>query len=509
MGLKQFFGLSRRPPSSDWHEQVPRSTVVDGSPEPCSAKGLSTADAPCDSAALLNALPPPPARVLLVGTNLAALVVVLRTNGYTVAEIGTLTATEFLAYSVSQPGGYQAVVLGELSSRLDSLTAMTGCYDVLTAGGRLLILAAAARYLAKVAPQGLDPAEYFTKMVGRYGFSPLTQPVLAGTSGIFGFVKRGGLRWRLGVVREQDMPSVLGLFCKVFGHDMTPALWHWKYGEGRGCGTMARRGDVLVAHYGGIARRILFFGEPELTFQISDVMVDTEERAVLTKSGPFFLTAAAFPEVYRASPLSGFGFPSQRPMRVAERTGLYTEVGRMVEIRWAPSPDRPRFGSCVRQLPARFGPSERDLIDGLWGGMRNDLKDAIVGVRDAQYIQHRYLDHPHHHYDILMVTNRWTREPYGVIVLRRHVGKCEMLDMIAPLKNVPSLVNQARRMSSRWGMTELYCWITHQHTPLFTRTGGNVHPLDICIPASSWVAGPPIEFIKDKWWLMAGDTDFR
>ena len=460
----------------------------------------------CNCDTLLSALPAPPARVLLVGIGLDTLAAELRANGYTVNTIRAPTANEFLAHSVSWPEGYKAVVLVELSSHLDSLTAMTGSYDMLTVDGELLIFEAAVRQLTQTAPRSLDPGKYLANMVGRYGFNAHAQPAPVG---MVRFVKRGGLRWTLNVTREQDTPSALALFRKVFGYDMTPALWHWKYGEGRGCGTMARRGDVLVAHYGGIARRIMFFGTPEVTFQISDVMVDSEDRAVLTKTGAFFLTAAAFPEVCRASPLAGFGFPNLRHMRVAERTGLYSEVGRMVEIRWTPSADQPQLGSRVRLLPTCLGPGERNLIDGLWKAMSYDLKDAIVGVRDAQYIQHRYLDHPHHRYDILVVTNRWTRAACGVIVLRRHEDKCEIVDMIGPLKNVAKLVDQARRMTSRWGMAEVYGWVTHQHALLFSRTGAKVYPLDIYIPASIRVTGPPIESIKDKWWLMSGDTDFR
>ena len=141
--------------------------------------------------------------------------------------------------------------------------------------------------------------------------------------------------------------------------------------------------------------------------------------------------------------------------------------------------------------------------------MADDLRDAVVGVRDVEYLQHRYLDHPHNHYELLLVTSRFTGAARGVMVLRVHDGVCELLDLIAPLRNIPCLVDQARRLITRWGVGELYCWVSRHQAWRFTATDGRVHPLDIRIPTSVWINGPPVEMVRDRWWLMSGDTDFR
>ena len=140
------------------------------------------------------------------------------------------------------------------------------------------------------------------------------------------------------------MPAVLDLFENTFHHSMTPATWQWKYGHHSGYQIGVWRDDQLIAHYGGCGRRILFFGQPQHAVQIADVMVNSNDRGILTKTGPFFLMAATFPERfvgYGKPFLVGFGFPNERAMKVAERHGLYAEVGCMTEFCWPSLPKLP------------------------------------------------------------------------------------------------------------------------------------------------------------------------
>jgi hypothetical protein len=94
-------------------------------------------------------------------------------------------------------------------------------------------------------------------------------------------------------------------------------------------------------------------------------------------------------------------------------------------------------------------------------------------------------------------------------VLRRLEAACELLDVIAPLRNLADVIDQARRMTGRWGLPYLYCWITRNHLSPFLACEGSEQALDISIPASNWTADPQPEQFMGKWWLMSGDTDFR
>ncbi len=170
----------------------------------------------------------------------------------------------------------------------------------------------------------------------------------------------------------------------------------------------------------------------------------------------------------------------------------------------------------------RFGfvliePESASLMKVTDGWMRILRKSApprwrishVVGMRDWAYLAHRYLCHPHHHYEVLLVSTRFTGRPLGIAVLRRHEASCELLDVIGPLRNLDPVVDQARRMTGRWGLPYLYCWITRNHLPLFFACDGREEALDICIPTSCWTSDARAEKMKGAWWLMAGDTDFH
>lgn len=454
------------------------------------------------STAVLAMLPPPPASIALLGGGLGALATAMSAHGYAPLQL----AEAWQDASPQSRESFSTLIVGALPNEVDALTLFTDAHDLLAMGGKLVLLVAAARQAAAAARQGVEPREFLTMVAGRHGFSLDGAGV---PSGAYVFMKSVHPRWRISPVRAADVPAVLTLFREVFGHEMSAAHWRWKYDEARGSAAVARRDGKIVAHYGGVVRPILLFGKPARAFQICDVMVDLTERSVLTKSGPFFLTAASFAEsaVTARSPF-GFGFPSARVMRLAERTGLYTEVGAMTEIRWSPLPDRPRMLTRARHLLPDAADSA-EVINRLWGEMARDLGDSVVGVRDAGYVRHRYFEHPDKRYDVVLVSGRFSGRAHGILVLRRDEGRCELLDVIAPLRRLPALLDQARRLISHWGFSELYGWITRQNAGRFTATGGQVHALDVRIPTSNWIDGPAAEAILDKWWLTGGDTDFH
>lgn len=316
-------------------------------------------------------------------------------------------------------------------------------------------------------------------------------------------------RWLLTEVTAADYPAVKTLFNEAFNQELHHDVWHWKYGDGRGLATAAWREGKMVAHYGGVIRELQYFGTPKKGVQIVDVMVSIKERGVLTRRGPYFLVGATFPECYAgygAPILLGFGFPTRRAIETAERLGLYAEVGKMVEIHWPTAAGRPLLGSRIRHLQG----VDNTLIETVWTQMAADFTGAILGVRNAAYLRHRYVTHPQKRYELLLVTHRFFLYPLGILVFQRNeVTKiCQLLEIIAPLKQFPVLLKQARRMAGNWGFKTLTFWITENFASIFTQWQGDVQPLDIRIPHCIWYEGPPTEEVNEKWWLTGGDTDF-
>lgn len=319
-------------------------------------------------------------------------------------------------------------------------------------------------------------------------------------------------KWRLQILEKNQIPEMLGLFRKTFHHDMTPAMWQWKYGSNSGREIGIWRDNQLIAHYGGVSRKILFFGQPQTAVQIGDVMVDTNERGTLTRKGPFFLMAATFLERYigYGKPyLIGFGFPNERAMKVAERLGLYAEVGHMTEFSWSTRSRLPLWGTRLHLIGRKLTEFAVTAAEQCWQHMAADLQAAIIGIRDLQYLQHRYLDHPNQQYQIMLVRNRFSKRARGILVLRYDPEGCEIVDLIAPLAEIPLLITHARRLAGMRGASRVFCRITANFARYFAVAGGTQQTVSIHIPANAWSDGPSPETLKDHWWLMSGDKDFR
>lgn len=346
-------------------------------------------------------------------------------------------------------------------------------------------------------------------------------------------------RWQPGRMTDARQGEMRRLFAAVFGHEMSAAHWQWKYGDGRGLGigiwqTMADEGGhlaepPLVAHYGGLVRNILYFGQPALALQCGDVMVAPGGRGTLSRQGPAFLSAATCLEHeigYGTRHLVGFGFPNERAYRLPERLGLYAELGRMVELVWPALLARPALRLRVRRLNLS-NPLDTDAdarMNACWEAMRSGLGDAIVGVRDARYLRHRYCAHPDKSYQLHLVQHRFGGAPLGLLVLRvvDDVGdtdnagnegkgrRCELLDIIGAIDRMPILIHHARRIAAGLGCATLFAWVTENMLPrLAIPADTQVHDLGIRIPGNAWTPGPAIDAQRGLWWLTGGDTDFH
>lgn len=319
-------------------------------------------------------------------------------------------------------------------------------------------------------------------------------------------------RWRLRHLDPNHLDTLFDLFQRVFQSALSPALWQWKYRSPSARSLCLFENEQMIGHYGGMPRDIVFLGQPAQAVQIGDVMVDAARRGLLTRQGPFFLMASTFLERfigYGKPFLVGFGFPTERAMKVAERLNLYTEVGRMSELSWSSMPTRPRWST--RLLAIDLDACERlaNAIDALWDAMALDLENAVVGVRDHRYLIERYLKHPERDYRVLAVKNRFDGRLRGIVVLHINDRFCELVDVVAPLHELALLVGHARRVAGLHGCDRLWCHITETFADRLTTADCAHKPLDVRIPANVWTEGPPIADYQGRWWLMTGDMDCR
>ncbi len=504
---------------------------------------------------ILETLPPPSQRILIVSAGLGSLATALERLGHNVEVLTTawesvnLESLDVIVFHESirhlnlvQLFGraYQALVDGGVLLLLDevNLDHYASGYDGRPCLGYLLPLAQRCGFIVSeqqdLSSHAALTLDYYLSAVQKHREHLLQRPesteqtldqfaqllnqercaYAQGQQGyhLLCFNKDKQLRWRVAPMDEQAFLAVAQLFQKAFGHPISRELWDWKYAQGRGQGVIAWAGDQVVAHYGGITRKILYRGQPALGCQISDVMVDPTERAVLTRKGPFFLTAASQSEVSRGKHLIGYGFPNARAMKMAVRLKLYQQVGEVAEIFWPPSQKRSLLTRLLLRI-RRIDKTEEHGLDiiaaALWQSMSADLEDTIVGVRDSDWLRHRYLNHPQYDYHVLLLSSRLSGKPTGIFVLRQEGNRCELIDLLAPLAHFPKLIEAARAIAGLWGCEGLYGWISTSYAHNLTRCGGEQRELDVAIPTSIWTKDVDYKELQDRWWLMSGDTDFR
>lgn len=335
-------------------------------------------------------------------------------------------------------------------------------------------------------------------------------------------------RWRAVDAGEVSQSALLSLFKDVFGSEQSEQLWRWKYRYAHSPGSVVLDGDRPVAFNGAIPRPGWVFGRPESLIQMGDVMVAKEQRGILTRKGPFFLAVEHY-LTRHVGPNKrhsiAFGFPNDRACRVGIRKGLYCDIDRVSELSWQPQerPDDSVGSSATDHLAAGAEQIEfvritldnliehQTTIENLWCDMRDELNDAALGCRDVHWLRHRYLDKPGADYRLYLVK---ASSYIGVIVvsaLRESSGglsELELMDLVAPQSSVSGLVAAAQNIAAQAGADRLFAWATPKAQAWFAESNPNVDALPVVIPGNALALEHSLR-VKDSWWLMGGDTDFR
>lgn len=331
--------------------------------------------------------------------------------------------------------------------------------------------------------------------------------------------------WHGVEVGEQDLQEVRALFAQVFGTEMAPRLWQWKYGGGRGLATGTRSDAAeLLAHYGGTVRTLLMGGAPMGCVQVGDVMVAPQVRGILSRRGPFATAARRLIEGHIATPRGfacGFGFPNERAARLGELLGLYMPACRVLQVQW------PRWQGWAaraarwrwRLVPVDWSDARTDArLDALWARLRQGLqtRDWVLPQRDAAWWRHRFANHPLGHYRCFWVCSRFSTQALGAVVLRPGAAAgdaCELLDWLALPQDAPAVLAAVRSRCARWGASTM-AWLSEplMQAALPAAALSDAHVETACTAIWSVRRSPALlqpEASRWRWWLTGGDTDFR
>lgn len=407
-------------------------------------------------------------------------------------------------------GGMTVVAVVGVVGTTEPLALLARVFDLLRDHGTCIVLDRFRRPTRSMSVHPLPLADHFVNQARRAGLDPVERRELAApsdveTGALLVFRRGAPSRWRILPSRPEDHPAIRRLFAESFGAEMSEELWHWKYADGRGAGVVAWRDGEIIGHLGGFSRAVAWHGERMQTLQLGDAMIRKDRRGttvyrdIAATTGE---TAAGFGNPHPVA----YGWVFERQSRLLDRWRMAAPVTHLEEITWpARTPSR-LTGLTATQLSL---PRDRKAVDELWMAMERGLSHVMLGVRDAAYVMHRYLQHPAIAYDVVLIRRRFTRRPLGLVVLKMEESRAVLVDIVAPLDRVPSMLSHARGLAAQAGKTELMCWINAAQAPLFSAAPDAVRKaLDVHVILNAWSEGPRDAARGDAWWLMMGDTDY-
>lgn len=338
---------------------------------------------------------------------------------------------------------------------------------------------------------------------------------------------RAPLQWDAVDLDATHQAQVRALFAQVFGQEMTPALWQWKYAQGRGLATGAReRGSGrLLAHYGGTQRTLQCAGQTLEAVQLGDVMVQAQARGVLSRNGPFAVSTRRFLDLHVGPGRAfdcGFGFPSARHVRLGELLGLYQAADEVMAVEW-PLPQAVRRRAAAtrwRTVPLDWADADATArrLQALWRRLAQSALAArfVMGQRDAPWWRHRYANHPEVSYRCLWVHARWTRRLLGAVVLRPgddRAAAWELLDWLCDPRDMGPVLCAALAHCALEGVG-MNAWLS---TPLLQQVrhaapwlaDGAAQPACVAAVTVQRSTAAQAALHGRSWWLTGGDTDFR
>lgn len=313
---------------------------------------------------------------------------------------------------------------------------------------------------------------------------------------------------------KSDDSQFHALFRDVFKTDISDALIGWKYDAGRGrrYGVFSDE-DRLLAHCGLTFRQTLVEGERRRIAQLTDLMATRSKPGGLTRGSSVFhhLIAHVYANVADAENPDAltYGFPSGRAMRLGEQLGLAVSIGVMHELTLLMQTRTERRLTNWRVKPANFDAALSRVVNRLWHRMAEDFRADVLGVRDANFMRHRYAEHPENQYEFFVVSTWWNK-PVALIVGKREGAAFEVMDIVAARIELPAAIDALRQSALLPGVESLRMWLTDQHAKVFVQTlGCTSSELQFRLVVNYNSSGGNLNRFEGRWWLTGGDTDYR
>ena len=306
--------------------------------------------------------------------------------------------------------------------------------------------------------------------------------------------------------QEGDEDAIRALFSEVFGREMSPQEWRWKYPE-RGAGKVyavvgVAEDGTLAGHYGGTPFDMVYHGKIIRGMLLGDVMIRPRYRGIRTFRR---LTHAMEEFMYREGLLMVYGFPNEQTLMLpSEKLGLYDRVEDVFDF-WKDavllsSSDRLKY----KLFPMDFGDAATDL---LWRRIENEMGLAIV--RNREFLQWRYERHPFYRYELWGMRRRWERSLLGAAVIRREPPDTLLIiDVLCPRRYLGALLSKTENMAAASGAKKVRLWLPSFLHHVAARRGFQRGACVTTIPCTTRPGFLTAKEIRDVFFYTMGDTDF-
>lgn len=207
------------------------------------------------------------------------------------------------------------------------------------------------------------------------------------------------------------------LFQTVFNHHISLSHWHWKYQQApalQRCHILAHSpGGKLIGHAGAIVLPGTWQQQTIGMAQVTDVMVHPDHRSDLGPDNLYRRIMKALQQALHdpTAPHATFiyGFPGQRPSTLGARMGLYRQLPKIEQLQITAHPMSSAWARWRDAWAWHLTPQDRPDPAWLEHCCRVAAKHSTAPhlLKNAAYLNWRYLNHPDQPYKLWALRHRW------------------------------------------------------------------------------------------------------
>ncbi|MFG0317971.1 MAG: GNAT family N-acetyltransferase [Planctomycetota bacterium JB042] len=327
--------------------------------------------------------------------------------------------------------------------------------------------------------------------------------------------------------RPGDEDGILRLFNEVFAEDdpahalRSRAHWEWEFLENP-AGTQVVLGvepnGRIIAQYACLPAIVHLAGRRVCCGQGIDSVVHKDYRRGLKREGAFLKTAKYYFEHYGVPEVNafGYGFPNKKAYRIGVRMLGYVPIATPVKtlarnlINFKNDAEASEGGDPAGSVVPIDRFDERS--DRLWGAI--EAKHAMAIVRDARYLNWRYVDCPsveHESFGLEDGAGGWR----ATWTLRRNwmgppiLAVCELIADPKDVGAIARALAHVCRYAREHGQQRVEIWVPPT-TPVYDTIlargfKAESSPFNLCVK----IYDPALDaaWARANWYYTIGDSD--